>query len=333
MFSYLFKYTQKIPFSILLLVWFCLLNVNLFLYPLNYTNVEFVTFPFINSILESNNYLGLILFSGLTLLQAVLVNSICNEHQILGGKKSNLTLAFFMLLLGFFNTSLALHPILFSNLFLLLSFKNYLNSYNNRSFIPIFNTAFYLGIASLFYFPSILFLITIFVIHFFYRKLNYKEWLATLIAFGLPWYLFFVVSYLFNYWQFFSNTFFDNALKVNFLALDSLKAKVIIIVILLCIVYSLYIMQKRYLRISSEEKDKLIFCVYFLLTSFFIAFSINNYIGATIFLVSILSILLSHAFYFTKKNKLAELFFTSVLIVVLFLQHFSNVFTVFNILN
>ena len=103
-----------------------------------------------------------------------------------------------VILLGTFPEVMLNSNLSLSNLFLLLAFRKMFSlksQFNTEG--KIFDSGFWIGIATLFYSWSILFLVLVYVSIIIYRKINFKNLLIPIIGFATPVFLYF--SFLFYF--------------------------------------------------------------------------------------------------------------------------------------
>ncbi len=139
----------------------------------------------------------------LVLSEAFLLNYIVNENEILA-RPSFLPALLYIVFMSSDISMLRLYPILFSNFFILLAIYRLAGSYReNRAFSNSFDAGLLLAAASLFYFPSIIFLPLIGVAFVLFRPFNWREWVISFIGILVP-YVFVFIYYFWNdilkYW-------------------------------------------------------------------------------------------------------------------------------------
>lgn len=208
MFISTFKNNQ--PFSIVLLsvmmiaLWIPAFHNNL---PIPYNN----TMPLYEFYARGANnlpYIHNIIALVLVVSESILLNYILNKFEIMA-KKTAMPAIFYCLLMSCCKSLTHFYPLLFSNFFILLAlFKIGLSYRVDEAFSSIFDASFFIAIASLFYFPSIIIYPLIWVTLIVIRPFIWREWLISLVGLFLP-YLFVVVYY---FWT-------D---KVNFLLYDKI---------------------------------------------------------------------------------------------------------------
>jgi hypothetical protein len=139
------------------------------------------------------NLIALLLIIG----EAFLLNFIVNENEILN-KQSFLPALFYIVLMGNNSTMLQLHPLLFSNLFILFAINKLISSYRkDNAYSQAFDAGFLISIASLFYFPYIAFFPILGVGFILFRPFNWREWVISFIGVLVP-YLFVLTYYFWN---------------------------------------------------------------------------------------------------------------------------------------
>ncbi len=136
--------------------------------------------------------LGILLVSSL----AILLNFLVNEFEVLY-KKAHLTSLFFVLLASALPSNMVLSPALFASLILVFVLGRIFQLYKNDSALPItFELGFLIAIATLIYYPSLVFLLLLFIALIILRPFVWREWISPLIGFALP----FAFLGLYYYW-------------------------------------------------------------------------------------------------------------------------------------
>jgi len=91
-----------------------------------------------------------------------------------------------------------LHPLLFSNLFLLFAISKVLNSYRkDTAFSQFFDAGLLVSMATLFYFPCIVFFPVIGISLLLFRPFNWREWIISFAGALVP-YVFVLTWYFWN---------------------------------------------------------------------------------------------------------------------------------------
>lgn len=120
------------------------------------------------------------------LIMAGIWNRIITKHSLLG---SSTWFPFFFMLI-FLSSGYSLigfYPALASSLFLVLFLDKLISSYKKeKALADIFDSGLFIGIATLFYIPSMVFLILLWIGLIIIRAINWREWVCSIIGFLLP---------------------------------------------------------------------------------------------------------------------------------------------------
>lgn len=147
----------------------------------------FINIPWLSTLI------GLSLVIG----EAFLLNFIVNENEVLE-KQNYLPALFYIVFMSNNDAMLTLHPLLFGNLFVLLALHKLLSSYRkDNAFSQAFDAGFLISIATLFYFPFVVFLPLLGVGLIIMRPFNWREWIISFFGAAIP-YLFVITFYFWN---------------------------------------------------------------------------------------------------------------------------------------
>jgi hypothetical protein len=134
----------------------------------------------------------------LCFIQALLINYIINANKMLN-KKSYLGGLFFILFSSFFPESLFLSPASLALTFLIICIAKLFSLFKReKPSAEIFDVGFLIAIATMFYFPSILFLLLAYIGLATIRHFSYREWLIVLVGFLSPFFLLFTYYFWFD---------------------------------------------------------------------------------------------------------------------------------------
>lgn len=137
--------------------------------------------------------IGLLLVIG----EGFLLNYIVNENEVLT-KKTALPALLYIVFISNNSAMLDLHPILFANLFLLFALSKILNSYRKDiAFSQAFDAGLLISIATLFYFPCIVFLPMIGIALIIFRPFLWREWVISFLGVLVP----YVFAFTFYFWN------------------------------------------------------------------------------------------------------------------------------------
>ncbi|WP_353136334.1 DUF6427 family protein [Pseudopedobacter sp.] len=140
---------------------------------------------------QANIFLaGVVLF-----IQALLFNRILNEYNIIN-KVTFIPALIYVVVSSVFTPFLFLSPPLICNFFLLFLLFRILASYKDSSQIStMFDLGMVTAIATVIYFPFVLFLLTLWIALIIFRPFNWREWGAVLIGYLVI--IFFLAVYYF----------------------------------------------------------------------------------------------------------------------------------------
>lgn len=142
-------------------------------------------------------WLGCLLGLLLVIAEAFLLNYIVNENEVLT-KQTYLPALFYILFMSNNKAMLTLHPLLFANLFILFAIHKLLGSYRkDKAFSQSFDAGLLVSVATMFYFPFIVFLPLLGVGLIILRPFNWREWVISFFGAMLP-YIFVITFYFWN---------------------------------------------------------------------------------------------------------------------------------------
>jgi hypothetical protein len=139
----------------------------------------------------------LVLGMGLLLVEAFIWNSFINRNTLL--KQSSYFPAFFLILLSSCRISLiSFYPALLASFFLVLALRRIAASYKKESALSnVFDAGLFIGIATLFYPPLVIYILFLWIAILTMRSLIWREWVAAMIGFILPFAFTITSGYLF----------------------------------------------------------------------------------------------------------------------------------------
>ena len=157
----------------------------------------------------------------LVLLQALLINVLMAKFRM-ARYVSLYPGLFYILLVSSFPDFLHMSPVLMANTFLLLAIYEVFNSYKKYSSADkLFNVGLWIGIAAMFYYSMLVFLLAAIIGFVILRSFKWKEMLMLLCGLLVPYWLV-GVWYFFNGQQdvFWQQAIFDNLGSVNWLSIS-----------------------------------------------------------------------------------------------------------------
>ncbi len=190
MISSFFGKTKPINYIVLAIFLFVFYSINVF-------------FGFGAQVESHFIFLELLAFAVL-LLALFIINQIVRTEKVTDF--NSFAMLFFVLLLVAFSETLFNKNVIFTNFFLLLAFWRLLSVKSIR-FVKhkIFDASFLIGIASLFYDWSLVFLLLVFAVINVYDRKNYKNWLVPFVGVATVFILTFATLRLTDSTDFFGN--------------------------------------------------------------------------------------------------------------------------------
>jgi len=255
--------------------------------------------------------------------QAFFLTSVINRHSVLR-EVSNLPALMYVVLMSCFPEQLSFNPLLFANFFIIIFLNKLFNLYQAESAaFPTFDAGLFIGIAALFYWPSMFLLPLIWAALILIRPFNLKEWLVSFIGVGLPFLVFGTVLYWFDMLSILSiQTVLEPFYRVQFSAVYN-ETYIILFVILFFIVSASLIKFFRDIRTFAKLRTRkfLILLVwFFIFATLSYLISVKKTMISLSFLAVPLSVLFSNYFISLKNQILAELLFILLLAAVIYNQ-------------
>lgn len=264
----------------------------------------------------------------LILIQAFMLNWIINKHGVIK-EQTHLPSLVYVVIMSSLPEQLTLNPILFANFFILLSFNAILYFHHaQQASIKAFDAGTFLGVAALFYWPSIFLFVMLLTSLVVLRVFNWREWFAGLLGLLLPLFflsLFFYLNDSFNLESFESLA--EPFYKVHFSAVYFNTYIFVFSILAVIIVFSIVRFIKdlnTYAKLKTRRYLQLV--IWFLLIaaiSYFVSEK-KSMIGLS-FLAIPLSVLMANYFYTLKNQLISELLFLLLLVAIIYNQviHFN----------
>ena len=286
------------------------------------TDSSSLLYETISKLFEDYYFVNLSVSFLLVVVGGLLINSSVIASEI-SGKTSLLGFFFFVLLNSSISTNILMSQFWLSSFFILLMVNALLKIPKGIDTIPItFNASFFLGLATLFYYPSLLLIISIWVALMVFTVSSWREYVVAIIGVLLP--LFFSFSWYFyiDKHELFLEKFFSS-FHFNF-AFSPMPIMDLIVAILILgmIVPSLFKLVGSLLEKSIVLRQRLTFVIWlfallFLIIIFFEKSPVTWVmlsVPATIVLVNVLSEI--------KKLKWVDLYISLLFILVLLNHYF-----------
>ncbi|MBI4947413.1 MAG: hypothetical protein HY840_13555 [Bacteroidetes bacterium] len=257
---------------------------------------------------------------------AVLINHLVERNEIVA-TQTYLPALVYVVLMSLQPEMFSLHPIVIANLLMLFALNKLMQTYRKETaYAEAFDTGFLISIASLFYIPSGIFILLLWIGLLIIRPFIWREWIISLIGLILPW-TFLVFYYFWN------NTL--DALKYEVFYYTNIAPRKSFSVFVFSyyeylqmtlLMVAVFFSAGRFLKDLSkstvQSRSNLLLMLYFLILGFASIFIAPSY--STIYLSFLaipFSIFFSSFLLFAKKEWIAEILF-----LLLILSNFVNQF-------
>jgi len=247
---------------------------------------------------------GLYIF---VLISIFVLNFLVNKNSLT--KKNSYTILLFSLFLAILPATIQIDNMLISNLFVLFAMRRIISLRSNTNIKKkLFDAAFWIGIASLFYFWAILFFILIIAALIFYSISNFKNWAIPFIG------LFTVVIILISYSIITSNQFVDvsyylDTFSFDFTTLNDLNLIIGITILVSLGLWALFFYIKDLKnKIRIQRPSHILIIVVLLLSVVIILIAPNKNGSEYIFMFAPLSIIIANYMESIKELWFAEIF-------------------------
>jgi hypothetical protein len=256
--------------------------------------------------------------------QAMYFNFICRKNELFN-EKSFLPAAIYLILMNLFFDFFTLSPVLMSTTFLLLAIDNVLYHIKQESSdTSIFNTGFYVSLASLFYLPCTSFIIFPIFAFILFSRTSFRQYLVLLIGYIFPTGL----TLLFFYWYDAQDSFMTNfVLSYVYLQPDSIYSAPVFMVILIVplSIVGLSIMtligSNKHINYQVIAQQLMFFWIILSLAIF--TFSEKKGAYQLITVIPAISFFIIHYLVILKKKFIAELTFLGLIVSTLYVTYDS----------
>ena len=299
--------------------------IDEFVNPLGRTTIWLFNFIPLNQIMVLNIFSVLLLFT-----QALYFNSILDRHKIV--ERGNYIGAYIFILLScMFRNFLFLSPALIANIFLLIEIDLLFSIYKKEKVSSqIFDLGFVISISSLFYFPSLSFLLFLFFGVLILRPFKLGEWLVIIIGAIVPYFL----SAVYFFWfdrlpEFFNNITFRKVMNEEFGFITNVQIILISSLVFIALIWSFLKIQQNYFKALVQIRNYFAVLLLFSLLGFTSVFLQSNIrVENFIWLVIPIATALSYSLPMIKKWWMAEIFHLILFLLIIYFQ-FENQLNLF----
>jgi hypothetical protein len=259
----------------------------------------------------------------IVVLQAFYLTSVINRQSVLRDS-SNLPALMYVVLMSCFPEQLSFNPLLFANFFIIVFLDRLFDLYHSESAVfQTFDAGLFIGIAALFYWPSLFLFPLIWASLVLLRPFNLKEWITSLMGVGFP----FMVFALFLFWfDLFTPAsilaVFEPLYRVQFTAVFNETYIILFGILLFIILASVYTFFKEFRSFAKIKTRKFLFLLvgFFLFAALSYMVSVKTTMVSLSFLAVPLSVLFSNYFVSIKNQIIAEILFILLLAAVVYNQ-------------
>ena len=265
----------------------------------------------------------------LILCEALLINYMVEKNEIID-TTTYLPALVYIVLMSLQPEMFSLHPIVIANLFMLLALYKLMQTYRKETaYAEAFDTGFFISLAVLFYIPSIVFVLLLWIGLIVIRPFIWREWAISLLGLLLPW-IYLVFYYFWN----------D---KLDVLQYDAIYYTLIapsksfdgrsislpeygqISILLLAAFFSAGRFLRDLRKSTVRSRSNLLLILYFFVFSFISIFIAPEYSIPYLSFLSIpFSVFFSAYLLFSKREWLAEALFLLLIISVFVNQFLTN---------
>jgi hypothetical protein len=289
------------------------------------TNTEnaFPLFLYLLQSIKNSRETLMIVSVVLVVIQAFFLNEVINRQNVLK-EPSHLPALMYVVLMSCFPEQLTFNPLLIANFFIIIFLNSLFNFYKSEEIaFDAFDAGLFLGIATLFYWPSIFLLPLIWSALIVLRTFVWREWVASFIGILLPFIYFCVLLYWYDQLSINSIVsvlapFYSVQFSTEFNA-----TYIILFIILAGISIASLIKFSQDLNTYAKLRTRkflALFVWFFLFAALSYLVSSKKTMISVSFLAIPLSVIISNYFLSLKKQLLAEVIFLVLLAAVVYNQ-------------
>lgn len=276
-------------------------------------------------IIGTGSFVNLIISLLLVIVSGLIINQIIIANEI-SGKTTMLGMFFFVLLNISMVSNVVMNPFLWVSFFLLLMLKELFKLPKTETTIPIiFNASIYLGLASLFYYPSLVIILVIWVSLMTFRINNWREYVIVPIGVLLP--LFFTFTWYYyndNQELFFSTI--RSSFYFDFTILRLAVFDLVIVILLMgLIIPSVVKLAGSMMDKSIVLRQKLAVTIWLYVVSFIIILLFEKHTNTGLLLSIPTTIILTKYSLGIKRLKWLDLYISLIFILIV-VNHYKVLF-------
>lgn len=270
----------------------------------------------IDSLLIKFFTIALIIFQAIQINRVVSLNRLTNLNSLFPG-------LFYILLISLSMSMMPLYPALIANTFIIAMYMDVFNQTRNLELpLKMFNVGLYAGLASLFYFPYIIFLLVGCISVLYLRTFKIKDFTRATIGAVVPYVLLTTIVYLSGHIEdLFMDHFADNFALVDVLGYYDWKDYVIIVIYAMTSIVALATSNSlgRGLNIHVRKKISVIFLS--LISAIILALVVVDTDVTSLLFLSVPLCILMGAMFLSLEKQFAEILHFILFITALIFQY------------
>jgi len=154
-------------------------------------------YKFVYTLLHDYKIIIAFITIALLITEALLLNHMLSKNDLIP-KNSYLGAYIFIIISSLFSDIILLNPVLIINIFIITAIGMFLPVYEkHEAYATVFNIGTIISVASMFYFPSFILIVLIWVGFIIFRIFSWREWFISILGLILP-YIFLGTFYFWN---------------------------------------------------------------------------------------------------------------------------------------
>jgi len=259
----------------------------------------------------------------LIVTQALFLTNVINRQSVLK-EVTHLPALIYVVLMSCFPEQLSFNPLLFANFFIIIFLNSLFNFYRAESaMFHVFDAGLFIGIAALFYWPSLFLFPLIWAALILLRPFDWRDWVASLLGVMLPLLVFATVLFWFDKLKIESmKAMIEPFYKVQFSTVYNNTYIILFIILALIIIASLIKFSQDLSTFAKLRTRKflMLFVWFFLFAALSYFVSVKRTMISLSFLAIPLSVIFSNYFLSLKNQLVTELMFIVLLAAVIYNQ-------------
>lgn len=259
----------------------------------------------------------------ITYFQALYFTFVCNTRQTYLEKNYAPGLIYVLLMSLSFDMS-KLSPVLLSSTFLLFAFNKLVKQMERREGVSdeVFEVGLYIGIASLFHQPTMVFIFWSVASLVFFTNANLRQHFLAILGFGLPLFLAGLYFYFYDSLDEFKYNWFNGIFKIKQYSLEDFKSAFIAITVPSALAVFGFLRQTQVSRYNSyQQRTQQIMLIWGIASLLALFLSPNVAPMQFIIFVPFFAYFITGFFFHLRGAFLPELLFTILFLFIVFVQY------------